>query len=639
MFKQKSRLMALIVALALCLGMTTAIADGAASVDPPYPWMDESIADTSDLPDWTGKQLELIWWYGHGIGNLPAEVTTKDVISPEIKRVTGVSINYDESYSNGDNTFDVKLALLAGTKDWPSICTNPQLTKPFVDGGVIYDLTELIPKYCPTIMSLFPPDDPTFKPVWDGIERAGGVAGKYYAAPIAIAADYTLIKDKLGTMDEDKYRIAFARPQDFRRTSVKIRDDIAKMLFPDALSMDEIEALYMEQGKFTAEQVFDIPIKTKEDFFQMLRDIKALNITENGLPVYATYAGCGIDNYPLGARLASILYGWGLSADCFTYWDGVDKSVKYTFKEPELRELYLTFNQLVREGVLPQESLIDDDATWKAKMNNGQYALGYAEWRWADDQVIKDAGKPYRYRPVYMDIPIDTDKHPQTVGIPNTNQLLIFKDTVAEEDLPQILRWVDYQYSKAYQSAQHWGPRSAGLFTETDGKRAFNDEALANAMLYNGDPHLLMEYGLRNGFTNVTYAVRRLQFSAFGSSSVTPYMMYDDIPRAKTAAIDYFHSGMVESYPTVMTQLPWIWIFPNSVPGVEKMWAARTMWEDALMKTLAAQSDDEFNRLYDDFIKITEDIGLTDDTLAAMNADFKVQNADFMDVLMNFSGK
>jgi ABC-type glycerol-3-phosphate transport system substrate-binding protein len=598
--------------------------------------MDTNVEDTSDLPDWTGKQIELIWWYGHGVGNLPADVSTEDVITDEIKRVTGITINYDDSYGNGDNTFDVKLSLLAGTKDWPSIVTNPQLVKPFVEYDVIYDLTELVPKYCPTIMKLFPLDDPNFKAMWNNSYVNGGVEGKIYGIPISVGADYSLIKDKLGPIqDETKYLSAFQPPQDYHQTCIKIRDDVLKMLFPEAKTMDEIEEMYMEKGEFTREDVFDVPIKTKEDFFKMLRDIKALNLKEGNLPVYATYAACGLDNYPLAARLASHLYGWGRSADCFTYWDNETKEVKFTFREPELRELYRTFNQLIREGVIPQESLIDDDNAFKAKMNNGQYVVTYAEWRWPDDSILAEQGKPYRYRPLYLDIPINTNKYVQTISPPSCDVMLIFKDKVAEEDLPQLLRWIDYQFSEAFLKAQHWGPRGAGLFEEVNGKRKFKDKQLEDAMLYNNDPDTLMKYFLINGFFNPAYNVRRLQIRPFGATAYTPYMVYDDIKRDKSEALKFFKSGLVESYPVEMTMLPWIWNFPNTVPGVEKMWAARTTWEDALMKTLAATSDEEFEKLYDEFLKIAEDIGLTDETLELMNKDFKEQNKDFMDNLLN----
>ena len=604
-------------------------------VEGSYPWNDPAIADTSDLPAWTGKQQKLIWWYGHGIGNLPAEKALKDVVWAEVKRVTGVEIDYENSYSNGDNTFDVKLSLLAGTKDWPSISTNAQLVKALVDGGVLYDLTDLIPKYCPNLMKMYGPSDPNFKSLWSLPNVTGGQDGKIFGLPMGVGGDYSMMKDKLGiTTDDPKYLTAFSPPSDYIQGCIKVRDDILKKLFPTAKTMDEIEALYMKNGKFTREDVFDVPIKSKADFVKFLRDIKALNLKEGNLPVYATYAGCGLDNYPLGARLASVLYGWGRGGDCFTYWDAIDKKAKFTANEAELKDLFLTFNQLVREGIIPQESLIDDDTAFKAKMNNGQYAVSYAEWRWADDKVLVDAKKPYRYRPVYLDIPVNTAKYVQPLNIPSCNQLLIFKDKVAPEDVPQILMWADYQLSQSFDKLQYWGPKSAALFDEVGGKRVFKDKTLEKAMLLNNDPDTLMLYNLKNGFFNVTYNPREISFVQSGVTLNVPYMTYDVTNRSPAEALNFFKSGLVEKYDTKLTNLPWIWIFPNSVPGVEKMWAARKTWEDALMKTLAAKSDDNFSQLYSDFLKTAADIGLTPATAEAMNQDFVKQNALFMDNLL-----
>jgi hypothetical protein len=67
------------------------------------------------------------------------------------------------------------------------------------------------------------------------------------------------------------------------------------------------------------------------------------------------------------------------------------------------------------------------------------------------------------------------------------------------------------------------------------------------------------------------------------------------------------------------------------------MWAARTTWEDTLMRTLAAQSEEEFDAMYDDFLKIQADIGLNDEALAGMHEYFiKEFNVMYMDDLMNY---
>jgi len=224
------------------------------------------------------------------------------------------------------------------------------------------------------------------------------------------------------------------------------------------------------------------------------------------------------------------------------------------------------------------------------------------------------------------------------VTCPGCNGLLIFKDTVKEKDLPQLMMWRDYMMSQAYDKLTYWGPRDAGLYKEENGKRVFNDKKLENAMIYNNDPDTIMLYGLRNGFANSpNFNPRRNYDLGRGFSAVSsnvPYMNYEITDRNPGEAVLYFRSGLVNPLPSKLTMLPWIWIFPNSVPGVEKMWAARTTWEDALMKTLAAADEAQFESLYADFLKTATDLGLNEETQAAMQVDFYRQNEPFMDNLL-----
>ena len=48
---------------------------------------------------------------------------------------------------------------------------------------------------------------------------------------------------------------------------------------------------------------------------------------------------------------------------------------------------------------------------------------------------------------------------------------VIFKNSVKEEDIAQIMRYYDFFTTKAGLRLVSWGPKSAGLFDETDGKR------------------------------------------------------------------------------------------------------------------------------------------------------------------------
>ena len=53
--------------------------------------MGNTVEDSSDLPDWTGKKLDLKLWWGQGTGSVKRQKKAEnDVVTPELYRVTGV---------------------------------------------------------------------------------------------------------------------------------------------------------------------------------------------------------------------------------------------------------------------------------------------------------------------------------------------------------------------------------------------------------------------------------------------------------------------------------------------------------------------------------------------------------------------
>ena len=625
--------------LALVLAFMMVLTSGVALAAADYPWLDDSIIESSTLPTWEGKQLTMVYWNAHGVNTMPDEVSPKDVVEPEIARVTGVTIDAENSFTNGAGMdFGARLPMIAASGDWPHLIVNCESPVTLMQGGVLVDLTDYItPEYLPGIFNRAPKDDPLFAFAWRDPNTM--LDGRYYAVP-QINIQYDLIRDRVPLEGEDraKYETAFERPTNFRPAAYVIRDDVSKALFPESKTMDEIEALYMEKGYFDYDDVFDIPIKSPEDFYQMLRDIDALGLVENNQKVYATFTGACFDSYLMGARLANGLFGYGSARDPWTYWDNVEQKILYSGFQDDQRSLFREFNKLIREDVVSPESLIEDATMFMEKMNNGMYAFSFAEWAWPNNEII-EARKEYRYRPIFFDIPFDTNRYVPAVGAPHARDgsLMFFKDTVAEEDLPQIMSWIDYHYSMAYQYTSKWGPESAGLFyTKENGKRAFHDQELADAILYNTNVALTMEYNLNNGFFNVNYRVRRLQFGSHIAGALSfPYMHYDDIARNPGTARDVFKSGLVDDYTPVVSNLAWIWNFPNTNEEIDSVFSKnRKMVEDMMMRSLAATTDEEFEARYDEYISYTKSVGATDETMAAITDYFiNDYNKDFMDNL------
>lgn len=610
---------------------------GEVSKDLPYYEMYDKVEDSSDLPDWTGKQLKLKAWYAHGTGDAIRNTSENDVVTPEIKRVTGIEIDPDASFDNGGQTIDVKLGMLAAAQDWPDIAfvSHSGMTNfsEAIAAGEIYDLTEAINQFAPNLLKRIPFDKfPEVKTFVTNYNQDGNI----YAFPMQLGFPERSLKI---------LNPSFVNPnsQDGLdgSPSILIRDDILKMLYPNAKSADEIEALYMEKGTFTKEDIYDVPLKSTDDMIKLLYDIRDLikskNLQENGKPLKVTYAFTGQDNWRVFAQLLPPLYRIPSGNNYFTYYDKTTKNVEFMFQQDFFKEIAKQFNKFVRDGVMDETSLLDNNAAFLEKLNNGQYVVTICEW--PDETVLKAAGKTFRYRPLWIDAPLQTDRFiaplsPVTAGY----GIMIFKDRVKEEDLPQIIRYLDYMVSEVGEKMYSWGPRSAGLFEEKNGKRVFKDKELEEAMVYAKDNGKALSYNLANnriasmgGYGNAwpyypTYM--------WGGSDLHPVYDYEKERNAADGK-NFFNPGNLpgNSYNELGNDLlkdHYIWSF-FGIESVDKFWKGRDAFEKALTKTLAAQNDDEFEKLWKEFSDLAVKVGATPEMLKDINDVFKKANEGYLD--------
>ena len=226
----------------------------------------DTASDTSQLPTWTGKQLKLTYWLAHGTGEPKHPVSVKDVVSPELKRVTGVEMDKDNSYDNGGMDLSAKLNILVASGDYPDVAYNTDQQK-LSQNGKIYDLTKLLPKYAPHIWKTLSKSDPML------IKNGPLYDGKFWGIPVA--GDYKRAADFQTGFDPTRYRTISSEEDPMGSLGyITVRDDILKLAYPNAKTQDQIDALYVKNGKFTKSQVLDIPINTRQqaiDFFINLR--------------------------------------------------------------------------------------------------------------------------------------------------------------------------------------------------------------------------------------------------------------------------------------------------------------------------------------------------------------------------------
>lgn len=576
--------------------------------------MGNEVEDSSELPDWQGEKLELTMWYGQGTGAPNKnKKSTNDVVTPEIYRVTGVKYSED-SFDNGGELMDAKISKLMAANEWPDVVVNPEraVLEKMINADMVYDLTELIPKYCPNITKLMQQggDHPYFES-----ERSDG---KLYHLVTSASIQY---------MDPDIDSNLLARVQ----TPVDpigyvyVRDDILKQLYPQAKTQKEIEEMFLEKGKFEKEDILDVTFKTKDEFFDFLYKIKDLNVKEGNRKVYPFYVADGIDNWSLLTCMGNI-YGYNMnkqSCNYFTYWDKETKQIEYMFNKPFFKEVLKDWTKLVQDDVASPDSLIDNRAAFEEKINNGQYAVIYGQ-QTPDLEVLNSAGKTYQYRKVYIDIPANSDKFLFNQLMNSGDRYAILKKNISEDQLPQVLRYFDFMLSKAGQRLSYWGPKSAGLFTEKNGVRKFTDAELEAESVY-GEAHDKKVYYNLESAAWPGYPI--------SDSLEQPKLVYNYEPKASMTN-RYFSMGAVEVPELIQSKGGFIWEFDGyGIDGVSKFWASRQAFESALTKIFIAKNDEEFEEYYQTMLDTATRNGLTDEVLTEINKAFKVINADYMENL------
>ncbi len=593
-----------------------------------------SFKDSSEIPTWTGKQLKLVVWDAFGTAVSERIKSAGDVVWPEITRITGVSIDAEKSFNNAGDSMPVKLGKIVASGNWPHLITCPdrnQLAR-MIDEGLLWDLTDLVSQNCPNLAKNFPREK--IAGWWDNSWVNGGKSGMIYGLPTAIQPKWQPYID--ASLDLAKWStLPMAKPQD-PSTFIWVRDDILKRIFPNARSVAEIEDLYVKRnGRFTRQDILDVPINSKEDFIKFLYDIKKLDVREGNREVFPIFTLQGaIDNWALLVYLGG-LFGWNpgmpsADANYFTYWDRKAQKVQYMFTQGFFKEAMRTFTQLVKDQVASPEALIDNDTQFREKLDNGMYAISYA-WFEPNKAVLERAGKPYRYRKVYLNIPQDTSRFGYTMGTMDDGMgvAMMVKKTVSEEDVRQILHYYDLLSSEVGWKLVSWGPKTAGLWEERDGKRFFKDKDLEACMVYNVENERDIYYHLFRGmnagkFTNVDPL-----YPAVNSRWV-PSVYYDREVKASDAMND-FALGVPSPMKLVPGTGPNIWLFFGAVPEVDRFWAARSAFEKGLIKIQTAENDAQFEQYFNEMVDLAQRNGMTAQTLEQIDKVYKENiNAAFM---------
>ena len=565
----------------------------------------DKVTDSSDMPDWTGKQLDLSVWYATGSYHANKnKVAENDVTWPELKRVTGVYFNPEKSFDNNGETQDAKISKIIATDEWPDILwgSSNSITDQLIEQDMIWELSELIPVYMPHLHELMQKGD---------FMKSTRDDGKIYELVMDAKVTYAY-------PDMDPEVLARAANPIHDTSYVYVRDDILKEIKPEAFTQAELLEIFEKNGKFTQEEILNAAFNSKEEFYQFLRDVKALGKKSGNRDVYATYALTGSDNWDFLTVLAGSLDGFnswqGISANnYFTYFDVETEKIEYMFQQDWYKQDVKELVQLIQEGVISQDSLIDNRAAYEEKCATGQYAVLYGGTM-PDLVTLNKNAEPYgyQYRKVIINIPYNQNKFlPIANTLGGSYKFAFFKNQISAEDLPQVLRFFDYMLTEAGQKLWFWGPRSAGLFTEeADGTRRYTDKVLEDESVRDTGNETITKYGLQGrAWVSPPATVGRW----------SPKYMYEVTPSPKVME-RYFNTGVYNPQTQIHGTTPSVYTkFPEYIPETTAFWDARTAFENQLTKVLTATNDEEFEKFWGDLVALAERNGLTAEVLEEMN--------------------
>ncbi|MBQ7927122.1 MAG: hypothetical protein IJ335_12690 [Lachnospiraceae bacterium] len=653
--KKITKTLALLLASAMCLtacgstkvttptGTGTSEQDSQVSVETSqvpekknYWEMLDEVSDTSELPDWEGEKLEVSIWIGSGTDALIDPISESNVVLKEIERVTGIVFNEEETYGNGGDTIDAKMPKLIASGNLPTLVygynIGSQLNELY-DNGYLYDLTEYYQNGSLDHLTYWYPLEEMDQILYKNLKAEDG---SYFLIPGMTAKNAASYWDASGYYPEEydpSYWNTYAASPlcavgEKSFYSICVRDDILKKLYPDAYSAADLTKIYMEEGTFTEEQIYDVKLESADEFYDMLRDIKELLKDEefvglDGRPMEVTYGPhTGTDNWGWMTILARLLKGFTTTTDYFVTSDRSEDSeglLQYSYETEKYIDYMKELNVLVNEDIFAQNSLVDNAAAYQEKYLNGHYAVVYGNNNPIATWVDGSAGG-WTYRPVWVNVPVDEDFG----GYGGLSQLTyygIFKnEDMTDEKLEQLIHFIDYQNSEVGIKNTVWGPKSAGLFEEdADGNRKYvNAELEENVVKGNAESQISVELGIYSDPTpNKPYNI--YPKGAGVGLYEYKYLNAPNSERNEKDALTYFTPGILEGKSEGencirLSKGCQVYDLGMKVESIKQFWSARAGFESQMKKVIVA-APDKFDTELENLVQYSQENGLTEDTL------------------------
>lgn len=552
------------------------------------------------------EQLELVVWNTQGTDATANAVIEEDIVTKWLEEKTLVKI--DNLYGNGGGQWDAQLSKLVTGNNLPDIVycgagQGPAHFKKLKQLGKLWDLTpEIIKEYAPDLWERTPQE------YWDAMtDNDGKILGIPFQIPVSAQANPNMTEQELEFVEYIK-----RFPTDVKYSedaTLLVRDDILQKIYPDAMSYEDILALVEEKQAPIGDYLLDVPIKSTEEFIQFLEKVQALNLTEDGKTVYPV-GFAGADNWSSLAEFGADLCGYKTHYYTGT-WNWETERIEIPLAGDLIKNSAKTINGLIHRDIISKESLVDTTTRFQEKVSNGLYAVVNEGYLGMDadtfNNQLKQQGKTFRYRPFMTQVPAQKGykafKEQATWG-----ESLGILNTLTEDEMHQVLNWINVQYTDECEQVRYWGPAEAGLYIENeDGTRSFKDEKLQKYFV-EGDKSAITDEKDKKGLERNMFWGMFSVAANYKSHWAWDVMYQKDELRPVTYSAFRFpkESEHVENVVVSPLSQGWSPIYAD-IPEVITFWAERETWENNFTIALVAEPEN-FDAEWDDAVKKLNEI-------------------------------
>jgi len=650
---KKVRILALVLALVLCFSAcaqqpaaeaTQAPTNAPAGNDPTnapegpkmYWDMIDEVTESAELPDWEGKPLEINIWLCGGTQVTPGTDPNGTAVWEEVKRITGVSLNWNEVFNNGGNNITAKMPQVIASGDLPTIMsgydTLGEMQELFANDYLL-DLTPYLEngmlEHFKEVMAWGDLD----AEIWSQVR----VDGKYFALPGGTAEAFFIQKGLTNAgYDPEAMAKTLVNVSTFNADSYTqnffIRDDILKAIRPDAKTWKEIEAIWAANGDFTEADIYDMGFTGMDAFMDFLREVKAVVGDFKGIDG----STCEVTNGPASDDDNwSWMNYWPHLTDGRTNSDPFLYAVKdpasaeeiyaYTFEDGYMKDFAAKLNTLVREDIIAQNSLVDNTQTLNEKRLNAHYAVIHS---WLSDAIIDElnaASDEWDYRPIIINGEFGALNTIYTCPMQTMTVGAIFKDAIPADQIEQLIRAIDFLSSEVGANLMYFGPKDLGLYKiREDGLWEFTDEYMIDVCFNGGDnTKMKEEYGLMcqsgvQGWGIGNVGVRQFIQHPTGRREViketAPEKSYQNFTAGYLAK-----NNLIKGQSVGLFKNDTLYAGGQAIEGFASFWAQRPGYEAQMKKAIAAASPEEFEEEWEALALLCIEAGLTPEALVEYN--------------------